>query len=478
MKVVSIQELDLSNPVALLRVEGEKRSAKLFPADLTAALPFESSSGDEPGLYVTRGYHIVVSYLGKSDELTAEKLRKAVHDAVTYANKRRFKQLQIVFLGTAELAPDEPWAEALAVTPHLSAYEFNRHKTEPKNPNTLETVEVLTDAPDFESWTKTAEILGAAVSHVRDMVNEPPNVMTASELARQAVAAGQKHGFSVEVFSKAQIEELRMGGLLAVNRGSAHPPVFIVMEYGPREQKPIVLVGKGVVFDSGGLSLKPTLNSMDQMKSDMAGAATVIGAISAAAAAKLPLRLVGLIPATDNRPGFDAYTPCDVVTISNGATVEVLNTDAEGRMILADALVYARRYEPELVMDFATLTGAACVALGTQAAAWFSTASEADNQRILDAAKATYERVVALPLWDEYQEQLKSDVADLKNVGGQYGGAITGAKFLQYFVAYPWMHFDIAPTAFLDKAQSYRPKGATGYGVRLIFEFLKRRTQI
>ncbi len=473
MKVVSIQGLDLSKPVALLRFEGEGESPKLFPSDLTAALPFEKTSGDEPGLYVTRGYHIAISYLGKSDELTAEKLRKAVHEAVVYANKRRFEELQIVFLGTGKLKTDEPWAEALAVTPYLSNYEFNRYKTEVKNPNTLQTVEVLTDAPNFAEETTTAEILGAAVTHARDMVNEPPNVMTAAELARQAEEAGKKYGFSVEVLQKAQIESLRMGGLLAVNRGSAHPPVFIVMEYGPQDQKPVVLVGKGVVFDSGGLSLKPTLNSMDQMKSDMAGAATVIGLMSAAAAAKLPVRLVGLVPATDNRPGHDAYTPCDVVTISDGTTVEVLNTDAEGRMILADALVYAQKYEPKLVMDFATLTGAACVALGSQAAAWFSTADASDNQKLLAAAEKTYERVVAMPLWEEYQEQLKSDVADLKNVGGPYGGAVTAAKFLQRFVKYPWMHFDVAPTAFLDKAQSYRPKGATGYGVRLIFEFLK-----
>jgi leucyl aminopeptidase len=477
MNVVSITGLDLSKPVALLRFDGESESPKLFPTDLTAALPFEKSAGDEPGLYVTRGYHIVIPYLGKPDELTAEKLRKSVHDVVVYANKRRFEELQIVFLGTGKLKDDEPWAEALAVTPHLSGYEFTRHKTDPKNPNVLRTVEVLTDAPGFADAVREAQAVGPAVCRVRDMVNEPPNVMTAAELARCAQEAGKEHGFSVEVLQKSQIESLRMGGLLAVNRGSAHPPVFVVMEYGPAEQKPIVLVGKGVVFDSGGLSLKQTLNSMDQMKCDMAGAAAVIGMISAAAAAKLPVRLVGLIPATDNRPGYDAYTPCDVVTISDGTTVEVLNTDAEGRMILADALVYAKKYDPQLTLDFATLTGAAHVALGSYAAAWFSTASDDDNQIIEAAARKTYERVVRMPLWDEYDEQLKSDVADLKNIGGPYGGAITAAKFLQRFVNYPWMHFDIAPTAFLDKAQSYRPKGATGYGVRLIFEFLKSRAR-
>jgi leucyl aminopeptidase len=267
-----------------------------------------------------------------------------------------------------------------------------------------------------------------------------------------------------------------MGGLLAVNRGSVTPPTFTIMEYKPakaRNKKPVVLVGKGVVYDTGGLSLKPTPNSMDTMKCDMAGAAAVSCAMYAIAKAELNVHIIALVPATDNRPGENAYTPGDVIKMYDGQTVEVLNTDAEGRMILGDALAYAKKYKPELVMDFATLTGAAAAAIGSYGIVCMGTASEETKAKLKNAGNNVHERLVEFPFWEDYAKLIKSDIADMKNIGGPVGGAITAGKFLEKFTDYPWMHFDIAGPAFLGSNDSYRGKNGTGVGVRLIFDFIK-----
>jgi leucyl aminopeptidase len=283
---------------------------------------------------------------------------------------------------------------------------------------------------------------------------------------------GKNAGFKVEVLNKSQIEALKMGGLLAVNMGSQIPPTFTIMEYKPakaRNKKPVVLVGKGVVYDTGGLSLKPTPNSMDTMKCDMAGAAAVSCAMYAIAKAELNVHIIALVPATDNRPGENAYTPGDVIKMYDGQTVEVLNTDAEGRMILGDALAYAKKYKPELVMDFATLTGAAAAAIGSYGIVCMGTASA----KLKNAGNNVHERLVEFPFWEDYAKLIKSDIADMKNIGGPVGGAITAGKFLEKFTDYPWMHFDIAGPAFLGSNDSYRGKNGTGVGVRLIFDFIK-----
>ena len=314
----------------------------------------------------------------------------------------------------------------------------------------------------------------------RDLVNEPLSYLTAPQLALEAEKAGERFGFRTEILNKKKLESLKMGGLLAVNKGSIDPPTFTIMEYKPegaKNEKPLVLVGKGVVYDTGGLSLKPTANSMDSMKSDMGGAAAVIGAISAAAAAKLPLHVIALVPATDNRPGLNAYAPGDVVKMYDGTTVEVLNTDAEGRMLLADALAYAKKYEPELVFDLATLTGAAAMAIGKYGVVAMGTAEER-YQELLNAGESSHERVALMPFWPEYADLLKSDIADLKNIGGRVAGAITAGKFLQHFTDYPWLHIDIAGPAFLDGADHYRTKGGSGVGVRLLYQFLKNRADV
>jgi leucyl aminopeptidase len=237
-------------------------------------------------------------------------------------------------------------------------------------------------------------------------------------------------------------------------------------------KNPLVLIGKGIVYDTGGLSLKPTPNSMDRMKSDMGGAAVVTGVMYVAAMLDLPLHIIALVPATENRPGENAYVPGDVIKMYSGSTVEVLNTDAEGRMVLADALHYAKKYRPELVIDFATLTGAASVAIGDVAMVTMGNADISIKTKMHQSGYNQYERLVEYPLWDEYGALIKSDIADLKNVGGPSGGAITAGKFLEHFTDYPWMHFDIAGVAHNTSGKDYRPTGGTAYGLRMMVDFL------
>jgi leucyl aminopeptidase len=290
---------------------------------------------------------------------------------------------------------------------------------------------------------------------------------------------GKHAGFKAEVFNQVKIESLKMGGLIAVNLGSEDPPTFTVMEYKPRtavNKKPYVLVGKGIVYDTGGISLKPS-NAMSDMKCDMSGAAAAGAVIYAVAKSKLPLWLIGLVPATDNRPSGNAQVPGDVITMFDGTTVEVLNTDAEGRLILADALAYAKKYKPELVIDMATLTGAAQAAIGKYGMVAMKAKCDEEFASLQRSGNAVWERIVEFPLWDEYKDLLKSDIADLKNIGGAYAGAITAGKFLEHFTDYPYIHLDIAGPAFMDKRDSYRGVGGTGYAVRLLFNFFYQKVR-
>ncbi len=316
-----------------------------------------------------------------------------------------------------------------------------------------------------------------AVCFTRDLVNHPLSHLNAEGLANAAKDQGQRHGFKVEVLNKKKIESLKMGGLLAVNRGSVDPPTFTIATYQPKNAvnaKPLVLVGKGVVFDTGGMSLKPTANSMDFMKSDMAGAAAVLGCISAAAAMKLPVYIIALIPATDNRVNGNAVVPGDVITMYDGTTVEVKNTDAEGRLLLADALAYAKKLNPELVFDAATLTGASVRAVGTYATSIMGTASQKVMNTIVKSGEDTYERVVPFPLWSEYADELRSTVADMSNLGKSEAGQISAGKFLEHFTDYPWVHFDIAGPSYLHAPVTYRVEGGTGVGVRLMVRFIEQ----
>jgi leucyl aminopeptidase len=336
--------------------------------------------------------------------------------------------------------------------------------------------EIQLDTPDNQLVSEINGIVDG-VFEARRLVNEPHSYLTAPQLAQEALELGRQYGFAVEVLGKEKIESLKMGGLLAVNQASQVPPQFIVLEWipvDPRNDQPVVLVGKGVVYDTGGYSIKPS-EGMEYMKSDMGGAATVLGTFVTVAQNRLPIHLVGLIPATDNLVSETAIVPGDIIRMASGKTVEVMNTDAEGRLILADALHYAKQYKPQLVVDFATLTGAAVRALGNQAICYMGTASQAVKKSLEKSGFETYERLVEMPLWREYAEELKSATADLKNVGGPTAGAITAGKFLEAFVeGYPWLHLDIAGPSFLKAPSGYRTKEGTGVGVRLMYHFLKK----
>ncbi|MBX3102220.1 MAG: leucyl aminopeptidase [Bacteroidetes bacterium] len=477
MQIEIVEKIDTGKLSLVLlckeNLEAVRAGVPNLPRDLE--LTAEDCNKEAQFRYWTADQRWLFYGMGHLEDVSPEAVRKLIHKAVGEANQTKASHLQIVLLGMTSHHDARLLAMALGEMPILSNYQFLVHKTQEVKKNTLENIYLLTDIADAKRLVKQAGIVAQAACLTRDLVNEPPNIITAETLAAQAQKHGKAAGIEVKVLHKKEIEELKMGGLLAVNRGSALPPTFTIMEYKPknaRNQKPVVLVGKGIVFDTGGLSLKPTPGSMDSMKCDMAGAATVIGTLVAIAQNELPVHVIGLLPATDNRPGYDAYTPNDVVTMMSGLKVEVLNTDAEGRMILGDALHYAKRYTPELVIDLATLTGAAVVALGSHATALMSTADREVTQRLAEAGERMYEKVAELPLWAEYDEQIKSDIADIKNIGGKGAGTITAGKFLQRFTDYPWMHLDIAGTAYLEGAIGWRPKNATGTGVRLLHEFL------
>lgn len=418
--------------------------------------------------------------LGEAAEMDSESIREAAAAGASVATDRS-NETVAVLLPEVEFDLDR-MMQAFVEGFVLGAYRFEEYKTDAKTscPETLWLHEP--DECGAEA-TRRGHHVAAAACTARDLVNRSPDRKTAPLFAETIQASGAAHGYDVDVWDQARIEEARMGGLLAVNRGSFTPPTFSVLTWAPEDAvntQPIVLVGKGVVFDTGGLSLKDTKDSMDFMKADMAGAAAVVGAFEAIADLALPLHVVGLVPATDNRPGHNAYVPGDVVEMHGGTTVEVLNTDAEGRLLLADALSYAKQYEPELVIDLATLTGAVVVALGVNAAGVMTSEDDKASERlyaIQRAGERTGERVHPLPMYAAYKEQLESTVADLKNVGGRPAGAITAGKFLEHFTAYPWLHLDIAGTAFTKQAKPYRPEGGTGFGVRLLADFLNDYAQ-
>jgi leucyl aminopeptidase len=398
-----------------------------------------------------------------------ENLRKKAHELYDLLNKEKIKKLHILPKGATS---EEVLAFAEGLM--LSGYQFLKYKPNEKK-NSLKEIVIAGGEFDKTAVDQLNNVVEATCI-ARDLVNEPVIYLTAEQLSKDLEQLGKEAGFEVEVLHETRIQTLKMGGLLAVNEGSPNPPTFNILEYKPENainERPFIMVGKGVVYDTGGLSLKSTPQSMDMMKSDMAGAASVIGAFYAAAKSKLPVYMVGLIPATDNRPGGNALTPGDVITMHSGKTVEVKNTDAEGRLILADALSYAKKYNPQLVVDLATLTGAAAKAIGIQGIVYMGTANEETKKKFSESGYRVHERLVEFPLWEKYDRQLKSDIAELSNLGGPNAGAITAGMFLKHFTSYDWLHFDIAGTAFLTNPDSYRGKNGTGTGVRLLFDFIK-----
>lgn len=415
----------------------------------------------------------------KNDFYRAEKCRLLGAELTELLNKH-YKTESVTIGNYAGFKPaGYHFLEGMA----LANYQFTKYKKDPKKEKfALRTIAVLDSAASQKQIEELSSIV-EAVHIARDLVNEPPNVLTAEQLALEAEKLAKKAKINIKILNKSEIKKEKMGGLLAVNLGSQTPPTFTIMEYKPKNainKHPIVLVGKGVVFDTGGLSLKPTPQSMDYMKCDMGGAAAVICATYIAALNKLPLHIITLVPATDNRPGEDAYTPSDVITMHNNTTVEVLNTDAEGRMILADALSYAQRYNPQLVLDVATLTGAALFVLGSQGSLVMGNAGQDVINTLIKSGYETHERLIELPLWEEFKDYVKSDMGDIKNTGkGKEAGSIVGGVFLQNFVNYPWLHLDIATVAYTHEKHGYWNKNSgTGYGVRLIYQFLKNIAEI
>ena len=361
----------------------------------------------------------------------------------------------------------------------LSSYSFEKYKTEKKDGDIhLKEVQIASSAINLTDCKELQNIC-EALFIARDLVNEPVNKLDVKQLSKSVKELSVKYGFSVDIYSKSKIESLKMGGLLAVNRGSQDPPAFIVMEWKPEDAKndsPVVLVGKGVVFDTGGINLKTPPGSLDDMKADMGGAASVIGTMVALASNRIPFHVIALVPATDNRPGLNAYVPGDIITMHNGKTVEVINTDAEGRMILADALSYADKYNPSLVIDLATLTGSAVMAIGQYGSVVMGTATDDSFEELERVGELVHERTVRFPFWKDYDELIKSEIADIKNLGGREAGAITAGKFLSHFTNHPWIHMDIAGPAFVNKEDNYRGNGGTGVGVRLLYEFFRQKT--
>lgn len=413
-------------------------------------------------------------YIIDSDKEIAslkEKLRRAAGDM--YKDLREHKHEEILVVDLSEKVElTLAFIEGLGLS-HYQFLKYQTNKAEKRNP--LKEIKIFS-SPITDEQVAQLNILLQAMYYTRDLVNEPVANLNAVQLANEFEKMGQLAGFEVEIFNKKKIESLQMNGLLTVNKGSVDPPTFSVLTWKPKNainKNPYVLVGKGIVYDTGGMNLKPG-NYLDTMKSDMAGAASVAGALYALAKAAVPVYVIALIPATDNRTNGNAYVPDDIIQFKNGVTVEVKNTDAEGRLVLADALIFAKQYNPVLVIDIATLTGSAAQAVGNLGIVAMSTVREDLNQ-LKVSGNNVYERIVELPLWNEYDKMLESDIADIKNIGGKEAGAITAAMFLKHFVDYPWIHLDIAGPAFLSKADNYRGVGATGVGVRLFFDFFKNQ---
>ena len=422
---------------------------------------------------------IVLMGLGKREEFTAHALREATAQALKSLRERRHPRAVVPFPLDSKFPLElSDAAEACVLGGMLGLYQFTELRTRDLDKiKDFDSLIILSqqDSKKLAAPVNRAKAMASGIYLARDLVTLPPNLATPTILAERVGEVAEQAGVNFHVIEKEEAENLGMGAFLAVAQGSDEPGLMVALDYQPSkdDESPVVLVGKGITFDSGGISIKPS-KDMDKMKHDMAGAAAVIGAIQVVAALRLPLRVIGLIPFTENLPSGKAYKPGDVIHSLSGLNIEVINTDAEGRMILADALTYAGRYEPQAIVDLATLTGACIVALGNDVAGLMGTDDEL-LARLQAAGEESGEKVWPLPLWDSYFTLMKSDVADLKNVDGRKAGAITAAIFLKQFVpeGVPWAHLDIAGCAWEDKGKPVVPKGATGMGVHLLTRLLQ-----
>lgn len=445
---------------------------------------FKGKFGDMTYFYLpkTPFRRVLLAGCGKKEEFTLEKLRKISARISLYAKERRWSDIACALQNLPLKDSADKQAQAFSEGALLSLYTFDAHKTLKKN-NNSKLNQITLCAADakqlaaFSRGAKRASILSQCVNATRDLINNPGNIVTPAAMADGARAIARKtHGVSAEILSLPQIKKLKMGCFLSVTKGSEEPPKFVILKYQPRNaKKTVVIVGKGVTFDSGGISIKPS-DKMHEMKMDMSGAAAVIQTVRACALLKLPVRVIALAPCTENLPSGKAAKPGDIFKSHNGKTVEVQNTDAEGRMILADALSYAGRFKPDALIDIATLTGAVQIALGKECCGIVGN-DEKLIEKIKMAGEETHERVWQLPLWDEYEEDIKkSTVADFRNIGSPYNaGTIIGGIFLKQFIPdkTPWAHLDIGAVAWTDAKKDYFTGGATGFGVRLLACFIE-----
>lgn len=426
---------------------------------------------------------IILVGLGKKAEFNLDKLRQAFASACRRTKELRIKSLSTTVFPVGIKRIDSGMvAQSMVEGILLSNYQLDKYKTTEKE----EILESLTIVEEDEKKSEAikqgahlGEIFSWATNYTRDLANQPSNILTPTGLSLEAKRLAQENELRCKILSLPEIKKLKMNSFLAVASGSKEPPKLIILEYRSQEhpvkdKKPdtLALVGKGITFDAGGLSLKPT-EDMLEMKGDMAGGAVVMSAVAASAQLRLPLNLIGIIPATENLPSGSALKIGDIITSHSGKTIEILNTDAEGRLILADALSYSKVFKPDAILDVATLTSGIKLALGNIAAGVLGN-HEKLKSKMMQAGQKTGERVWELPLWEDYQEFIKSDLADVKNTGGKWGAAIIATRFLQNFVGdCPWVHVDIAGVAFSEKERLYIPKGATGFGARLLLQFLR-----
>ena len=424
---------------------------------------------DVPHLACAR---VLLVGLGRESEFGAKQYRNAVKTAVSAVTDTGARDAHLCFPELHVAGKDMVWKlRHAAISAADALYQFEEMKSKKSPARRLRTVTFLQPGRNATGARGLAEgrAISAGMALARDLGNLPANICTPTYLADQAVKLGKAWKLSVQVLERRDMERLDMGSLLSVAGGSRQPPKLIIVRYNgaPKGEKPVVLVGKGITFDTGGISLKPA-GDMDEMKYDMCGAASVLGTLRAVAEMKLACNVVGVIPASENMPGGAATRPGDIVTSMSGQTVEILNTDAEGRLILCDALTYAERFKPQAVIDIATLTGACVIALGNVATGLFSN-QDTLAEELLEAGTDSWDRVWRLPLWDDYQEQLKSPFADMANIGGRPAGSVTAACFLSRFAeSFAWAHLDIAGTAWV----SGKNKGATGRPVPLLSTFL------
>jgi leucyl aminopeptidase len=461
---------------AIDRASGSYLATILRRGDMEGKLGSTLLLHSVPGTLCDR---VLLVGLGKERELREREYRQAVRASVKALTKSGAADVASFLAELPIKKHDITWKVAqLAEVAQDSAYRFDRLKSKVNDEikgitKLIINVPQRNDLKKGEAGLKQGLAIASGVHFAKDLGNLPGNICTPTYLAEQAKALVDSHGLQVEVLERAEMEELGMGSFLGVAQGSRQPPKLIVLHHnkGKKNQKPVVLVGKGITFDAGGISIKPA-GDMDEMKYDMCGAASVLGTFKAIAEMNLPLNVVGIIPTCENLPDGNAIKPGDVLTSMSGQTIEVLNTDAEGRLILCDAITYAERFEPEVVVDVATLTGACVIALGHHASGVFSN-NDGLAKELVQAGENALDRAWHMPLWEDYQEQLNSNFADMANIGGRAGGSITAACFLSRFAKkFDWAHLDIAGTAW----KSGKEKGSTGRPVPLLTQFLMQRT--